>query len=52
MYKSTFGLEGDLYLELKKQNLSEGEIARRLDEHRKSRESLTESYRKEVGRNG
>lgn len=48
MYKSAIGLEGELYLQLKKQLLSEDEIAKKIEEFRESRQGLIENFRKEV----
>lgn len=52
LYKSAMGLEGDLYIQLKNQGLSEGDISKRIGEHRETRKSLIGDYRKEIKKDG
>ncbi len=52
LYKSAIGLEGDLYIQLENQGLSEGEISKKIAEYREGREDLIEDYRKEIKKNG
>lgn len=52
LYKNAIGLEGDLYIQSKKDGLSEGEISKRIEEHRESRENLMEDYRREIKKDG
>ena len=48
LYKSAMGLEGDLYIQLKNQSLSDGEISKRIGEYRETRKNLIEDYRREI----
>jgi len=52
LYKSAMGLEGDLYIQLENQGLFEGEVSRRIEEHRETRKSLIEDYRREIKKDG
>ena len=45
-YKETIGLEGDLYLRMKREGTNEEEIEVALQEHRLARQSLIEDFHK------
>ena len=45
-YKETIGLEGDLYLRMKREGINEEEIEVALQENRLARQSLIEDFRK------
>lgn len=47
-YKETIGLEGELYLDMKKEGRSEEEIKTVIEGHREARESLIEEFHRET----